>query len=314
MNTTGTEPALVWFGDHQASCAGCNRTWLDWRGRLLDEELGTGWLDGVHPQDRAHCAMTLARSTALRTPVELEFRLQRHDGLWRPMLSIGVPRVDHSGEFAGLTCALIDATEHLRARRTGRAAQALLHATLEAAQDSSMVGTAEGASVHRIATFIAADRPHAVDHEADGRAGVTRLSDVTAFDPGQRRRAGHDDDVAVVACALEPVGEPMSHWMQAELQRHLIARLTANLRARDTVVDCADGELAVMLSGVSEDRDAQAVIDVLHEVLEHPLEVGGRPIHPSLRFTYVMRQAGEDLPACVDRARQALGPAVARAR
>jgi hypothetical protein len=98
------------------------------------------------------------------------------------------------------------------------------------------------------------------------------------------------------------------------LRRITATRLTGHLRALDIVIDCRDGMFATVLSGVSDERGAEATIDVLHEVLEHPVEIGGRSIHPSLRFTYVMRERGEDLPACVERARQALGPVVARTR
>lgn len=312
MTITGGPAALVWFGDAQGACAGCNRMWLSWRGRSLDEELGMGWLDGVHPDDRAASAMTLARHSALHSPVQMEFRLRRHDGLWRPMLAVGVPRVDFGGEFCGLTCSLIDATEHLQARRTGRAQQALLRATLEAAQDSCFLGTAEGASVHRVAAFLAADRTPTIETTGAGIADLTSLAGITADGHGRRRAAGAGDGFAVVACALEPLADTSTDWMRDELRRITGARLTGHLRALDTVIDCHDGMFAIVLSGVSDERGAEATIEVLHEVLEHPVDIGGQSIHPSLRFTYVMREQGEDLPACVDRARQALGPAVAR--
>ena len=313
MNMTGAPMALVWFGDATGSCAGCNHAWLAWRGRTLAEELGVGWLEGVHPQDRAASAMTLARHSALHAPVEFEFRLRRHDGVWWPMLAVGLPRVDFSGEFSGLTCSVIDASEHLQARRTGRARQVLLQATLEAAQDSAYVGTAEGASVHRIATFLASDPQPPVEVSGAGIAELTSLAGAAASRE-HRRAAQSPDAFAVVACLLEPLEEPASAWMEAELRRVIAARLTGHLRALDVVIDCHDGLYATVLSGVSDERGARATIEVLHEVLEHPVEIGGHPVHPSLRFTYVMREPGEDLPACVDRARQALGPVAARTR
>lgn len=314
MDTAVTHTALVWFGDAQGSCVGCNEVWLEWCGRALDEELGTGWIDGVHPEDRSATAMTLARHTALHSPLEMEFRLRRRDGLWRPMLCVGVPRVDFSGEFCGLTCSLIDASEYLQARRTKRAQQALLRATLEAAQASEYLGTAEGASVHRIATLLAADPQPPIETTGAGIADLTSLAGVTADGREQRRTGGDQDMFAVVACMLEPLPEPASAWAQDELRRIIAARLTGHLRALDVVIDCRNGIFATVLSGLSDERGAQATIEVLHEVLEHPVEIGGTTFHPILRFTYVMRERGEDLPACVDRARQALGPAVARMR
>ena len=312
MNSTGASAALVWFGDPQGSCAGCNDEWLAWRGRTLDEELGLGWLDGVHPADRATSAMTLARHSALHAPVELEFRLQRHDGQWRPMLAVGVPRVDFGGEFCGLTCSLIDASDHLQARRAGRAQQALLRATLEAAQDSDLVGTAEGASVHRIASFLATDRHPVIERAGAGIADLHSLAEMSSPAFEHRRSARPDAGATVITCQLQALPEPATAWMQQELQRITAARLASHLRVHDIVIDCGDGMFAVVLSGECDERGARAAIEVLHEVLEHRVEIGGRTFHPSLRFTYVMQERSEDLPACVDRARQALGPAVAR--
>jgi PAS domain-containing protein len=72
-------PALVWMSGPDYSGSYFNKTWLDFRGRRLEEEVDGGWLSGVHPDDRPAID---AYSDALvrRAPFQAEYRLLRHDG------------------------------------------------------------------------------------------------------------------------------------------------------------------------------------------------------------------------------------------
>ena len=45
-----TAPFMVWRSGVDQRCDYFNRPWLDFRGRSLDEELGEGWIDGLHPE------------------------------------------------------------------------------------------------------------------------------------------------------------------------------------------------------------------------------------------------------------------------
>ncbi len=47
-----SSPLMIWLSDADNRCVYFNRTWLEFTGRSLAEELGDGWLEGVHPQDR----------------------------------------------------------------------------------------------------------------------------------------------------------------------------------------------------------------------------------------------------------------------
>ncbi len=94
-------PAIVWITDAGKSCTYVNDRWLEFSGRGREEELGFGWLDEMHPDDVRRCMPDFERAFSARKPVEIEYRQLRHDGVYRWVLSRGVPRFDSHGEFAG---------------------------------------------------------------------------------------------------------------------------------------------------------------------------------------------------------------------
>lgn len=84
-------PALIWVLDRLGRCLFLNRSWLDYTGRPVDEQLGEGWTDSIHPEDRPAAREAWRTAIAERRPVELEYRLRRHDGAYRWHLDRGVP-------------------------------------------------------------------------------------------------------------------------------------------------------------------------------------------------------------------------------
>jgi diguanylate cyclase (GGDEF)-like protein/PAS domain S-box-containing protein len=104
-------PALIWRSGLDSRCDYFNRTWLDFTGRSLGEELGNGWSKGVHPEDRPLLLERFQQSFKHRLPFSLEHRLRRHDGEYRWLINIGRPFHDINGEFIGYLGACFDVTE-----------------------------------------------------------------------------------------------------------------------------------------------------------------------------------------------------------
>ena len=86
--------------------------WLDFVGRGLDQELGDGWCDNLHPADFDRVLDTYHAAFDARRPYEMEFRLQREDGAWRWLLERGSPIFAPNGDFEGYIGTDIDITEH----------------------------------------------------------------------------------------------------------------------------------------------------------------------------------------------------------
>ena len=59
-------PVLIWRADTTMGCDFFNRPWLEFTGRTMDQERGTGWTAGVHPDDLAQCLAVYSESFAAR--------------------------------------------------------------------------------------------------------------------------------------------------------------------------------------------------------------------------------------------------------
>src|SRR5690242_3607133 len=82
-------PVLAWRSGRDARCDYFNQAWLEFTGRRLDQEVGDGWAEGVHPDDRERCVRDYLEAFEARKPFVLEYRLRRGDGEYRWIRDVG---------------------------------------------------------------------------------------------------------------------------------------------------------------------------------------------------------------------------------
>jgi PAS domain S-box-containing protein len=121
-----TAPVLIWEAGPDSRCTYLNRTWLQYTGRSLDEELGDGWSDGLHAEDRERCLDTYRSAVREGRTFSMEYRLRRGDGEYGWIVDTGVPRFAPDGELLGYLGTGFDVTEERRAKEELQQANALL--------------------------------------------------------------------------------------------------------------------------------------------------------------------------------------------
>ena len=104
-------PALIWRSGRDARCNYFNGTWLKFTGRSLEEEIGEGWFEGVHPDDKERCISTYLAAFAEHRELQMEYRLRRHDGEYRWLMNVGRPFIGLDDQFAGYIGACFDRTD-----------------------------------------------------------------------------------------------------------------------------------------------------------------------------------------------------------
>jgi PAS domain S-box-containing protein len=110
-----TAPVMIWMSGTDRLCHYLNKTWLEFTGRPLEDELGDGWLVGVHPEDYNHCQDIFTRALERCESFTTQYRLRRYDGEYRWVLNIGVPRSNPDGSFDGYIGSCIDVSERKQA-------------------------------------------------------------------------------------------------------------------------------------------------------------------------------------------------------
>ncbi len=101
-------PALVWMCGADKRATYMNNAWLEFTGKSLPQLLDAGWLDDLHPDDLPTCSSVWNTAFDTRGPFLAEFRMRRHDGVYRWMLDRGVPRFALDGTFEGYIGASFD--------------------------------------------------------------------------------------------------------------------------------------------------------------------------------------------------------------
>jgi PAS domain S-box-containing protein len=113
-NVADTAPVLIWMSGPDKEGIFFNKGWLEFTGRSVDQELGEGWLVGVHAEDLAHCLAVCGTAFGKREPFTVEYRLRRKDGEYRWVLDVGTPRFE-AGVFLGYIGSCLDITERRQA-------------------------------------------------------------------------------------------------------------------------------------------------------------------------------------------------------
>ena len=111
-------PIMLWLSTPDGQSTFVNKSWLQFTGRPVAQEIGRGWLEGVHPDDIAGIRERFWKAQRDQAPFTLEYRLMRADGQYRWLLGHGSPRFAGNGAFLGYVGSCGDVTD----RKVGSAA------------------------------------------------------------------------------------------------------------------------------------------------------------------------------------------------
>lgn len=104
-------PASIWRSGKDGVQDYFNKTWLEFTGRKMEDELNGGWLDNVHPEDVEYLTKVYSEAIVKHQPFSIEFRLKRADGEYRWICNEGRPFSNLEDDFAGFIGVCYDITD-----------------------------------------------------------------------------------------------------------------------------------------------------------------------------------------------------------
>lgn len=110
-----TAPAMLWVTDADGTATFLSRGWHEFTGRPQHGGLDADWFEAVHPQDRREFQRSLLDANRRREAFSIDYRLRRHDGMYRWCIAHGRPRFDNDERYLGFVGSVIDAHERKKA-------------------------------------------------------------------------------------------------------------------------------------------------------------------------------------------------------
>lgn len=110
---------IVWTTDPDGEVNNPLPSWQAYTGQSDEEIKGSGWAHALHPDDVAHAMDAWARAVETRSSYEVEYRLRRHDGIYRDFMvrAVGVLNSDDGvREWIG-TCTDVTDSRKAEAER-----------------------------------------------------------------------------------------------------------------------------------------------------------------------------------------------------
>ena len=176
-------PTPVWQSGPDSKCVFFNKSWLEFTGRTMAQEVGDGWAEGVHPDDLPDCLDIYLSSFKERRKFRMEYRLRNCNGEYRTIMDIGSPFYDIYGEFRGYIGFVLDMTQEKLAGEALRKSES----ELKEAQHLAQIGNWSWDIERNITTWsknstaFSAWTPERLHPSMMGARGYTRLKALPAL-------------------------------------------------------------------------------------------------------------------------------------
>jgi PAS domain S-box-containing protein len=271
-NMADHAPVMMWVTDPTGFCTYMNRRWYEFTGQAERAGEGRGWLDAVHPDDRATAEQVFARANGDQADYRVDFRLRRHDGSYRWVIDAAAARRDEEGRFLGYVGSVIDIDERKDIEDALQASEARLRLALDGARLGTWdwnLQTLRGTWSPRTAEILGTSDGDEVTVESRNRT----------IHPDDRERVwrelndaiGSGDELVAEYRVLRPDGEVRWIASRGSVQRDDNGRATGAAGIVMDVTERARTDLALReLNETLEQRIAQAVAE--HKVLADIIE------------------------------------------
>lgn len=143
-----TTAEMVWKAGLEGTPAEDSPSWRSFTGQTCEEWFGHGWLNAVHPEDRARTRRTWSAALSKGTIYENQYRIRHVSGEWRWTSARATPIFDEHGRLTGYIGMNSDITERVQAEQALRRSEAQFRAAAEALPGMLFVSDSNGRNTY----------------------------------------------------------------------------------------------------------------------------------------------------------------------
>ncbi len=125
-------PVLIWISDQTFQHIWVNKGWAVLTGDTKSDDHGPIWKSFIHPDDLANLETVIAQSVQVRKAYVAEYRVRRHDGEYRWILTHAALRFDEDGTYMGYVGSSVDVTDRKRAEEKVKLAALVFEHSIDA--------------------------------------------------------------------------------------------------------------------------------------------------------------------------------------
>jgi PAS domain S-box-containing protein len=129
-------PHVPWVLDSKGEVIEASPNWTQYTGQPMDQAMGNGWMQMLHPDDLPHAQEAIRLSLESGLPIDVEYRVRRHGDEWRWMRARGAPRFDSAGRVV----SVYGVVEEIESQKQATRELEICEAELRSAVDAVPVG------------------------------------------------------------------------------------------------------------------------------------------------------------------------------
>jgi len=130
---------LGWMTNAEGELVEDLPSWRMFTGQSEEEIKGAGWANALHPDDRERALEVWNRAVAAKSAYEVEYRVRRHDGVYRHWLARGVPLFREDGSIREWVGTSIDITDMKRAGEELKKSESMYRTIFETTPGATMI-------------------------------------------------------------------------------------------------------------------------------------------------------------------------------
>ena len=218
-------PVMIWVAGPDRQCTFFSQGWLTFTGSTMEQALGQGWMEKIHPDSRDHCEANFSAAFANRTSFQTECRLKRSDGEYRWVLATGTPRFEPDGAFAGFVGSCTDISELKGAQERALARQKLEGLGVLAGGIAHDFNNLLG-SILTTSELVLAELPHG-SPASEGLVSIKNVADRAAEIVRQMMAYSGQENTTFENLDLSELVKEMLQLLSVSISKH--AQLTVNL-------------------------------------------------------------------------------------